>query len=175
MRRLMSAAACAAVALATPAFAEDASAEMHAVTAEGIGEALGTVSLSDGAGGLVLTVSLTGLAPGEHGFHLHEHGSCDPAANADGQMTAAQAAGGHYDPEGTGKHDGPEGAGHKGDLPVLAVAADGTAAGELTAPHLTVADARGKALMLHAGGDNYSDDPKPLGGGGARVACGIVQ
>lgn len=28
--------------------------------------------------------------------------------------------------------------------------------------------------MVHEGGDNYSDDPKPLGGGGARVACGVV-
>ena len=25
--------------------------------------------------------------------------------------------------------------------------------------------------MVHAGGDNYSDEPK-LGGGGKRVACG---
>lgn len=46
---------------------------------------------------------------------------------------------------------------------------------ELTAPRLTVVDARGKALMIHAGGDNYSDEPQPLGGGGGRVACGVVQ
>ena len=31
------------------------------------------------------------------------------------------------------------------------------------------------ALMLHAGGDNYSDQPAPLGGGGARMACGVAQ
>ena len=28
--------------------------------------------------------------------------------------------------------------------------------------------------MVHAGGDNYSDMPVPLGGGGARVACGVI-
>lgn len=28
--------------------------------------------------------------------------------------------------------------------------------------------------MVHAGGDNYADDPKPLGGGGARIACGSI-
>jgi Cu-Zn family superoxide dismutase len=28
--------------------------------------------------------------------------------------------------------------------------------------------------MLHAGGDNHSDHPAPLGGGGARIACGVI-
>jgi Cu-Zn family superoxide dismutase len=90
-------------------------------------------------------------------------------------MAAAMAAKGHYDPEDTKKHAGPEGDGHKGDLPVLEVAADGTAQVTLTAPRLKVADAQGRALMIHAGGDNYSDQPKPLGGGGARSACGVVE
>jgi Cu-Zn family superoxide dismutase len=90
-------------------------------------------------------------------------------------MAAAMAAKGHYDPDDTKKHAGPEGEGHKGDLPVLEVAADGTAQTTLTAPRLKVADAQGRALMVHAGGDNYSDEPKPLGGGGARIACGVVE
>jgi Cu-Zn family superoxide dismutase len=34
---------------------------------------------------------------------------------------------------------------------------------------------KGKALMIHAGGDNYADQPKPLGGGGDRIACGVIQ
>lgn len=29
--------------------------------------------------------------------------------------------------------------------------------------------------MVHAGGDNHSDHPAALGGGGARVSCGIIQ
>jgi Cu-Zn family superoxide dismutase len=29
--------------------------------------------------------------------------------------------------------------------------------------------------MVHVGGDNYSDKPKPLGGGGARFACGVIE
>jgi superoxide dismutase, Cu-Zn family len=28
--------------------------------------------------------------------------------------------------------------------------------------------------MIHANGDNYTDTP-PLGGGGAREACGIIK
>ena len=31
------------------------------------------------------------------------------------------------------------------------------------------------ALAIHVGGDNYSDQPAPLGGGGARIACGVVE
>ena len=29
--------------------------------------------------------------------------------------------------------------------------------------------------MVHAGGDNNSDQPEKLGGGGARVACGLIS
>ena len=34
---------------------------------------------------------------------------------------------------------------------------------------------KGRALMIHAGGDNHSDHPAPLGGGGARMACGVIK
>jgi len=37
-----------------------------------------------------------------------------------------------------------------------------------------LADLAGHSLMIHAGGDNHSDHPMPLGGGGARIACGVV-
>lgn len=161
--------------LAAPVAAEEASAEIHEVSSDGIGEAIGTARLADGDHGLQLAVEVHGLTPGEHGFHLHEHGSCEPAANAEGQMVAALGAGGHYDPDATGHHAGPEGGGHLGDLPALEADGEGRAAVELVAPRLTVADARGRALVIHAGGDTYSDDPEPLGGGGARVACGVVE
>lgn len=29
--------------------------------------------------------------------------------------------------------------------------------------------------MIHAGGDNYADQPAPLGGGGPRLACGVIE
>jgi Cu-Zn family superoxide dismutase len=174
-RWLMALGTVAVMALAAPAAAEEATAEMHAVSASGIGDQIGTIQLTDGDQGLVVETDLSDLPPGPHGFHLHSEGSCEPAPNDDGQMTAAQAAAGHYDPDDTGRHEGPEGEGHQGDLPVLEVAADGTAEVTLTAARLTVADARGRALMIHAGGDNYSDQPKPLGGGGARIACGVVD
>jgi Cu-Zn family superoxide dismutase len=175
IRLLVITGAAAGIGLAAPAAAEEATAAMRAVSAEGIGEEIGTIRLADGADGLTIETDLSDLPPGAHGFHLHTEGDCAPAHNDQGEMTAAQAAAGHYDPDSTGKHAGPEGDGHKGDLPVLEVAADGTARVSLTAPRLAVADASGRALMIHAGGDNYSDEPKPLGGGGGRIACGVVE
>ena len=71
------------------------------------------------------------------------------------------AAGGHYDPANTGKHLGPLGEGHKGDMPVLTVDASGKAGKTLVALHLTVADVKGRSIMIHAGGDNYSASRRP--------------
>ena len=91
---------------------------MNKVTADGVGESIGTVTIKESKDGVTLEPSLHGLTPGEHGFHVHEKPSCDPA-DKEGKKTAAQAAGGHYDPEATKAHKGPGGGGHKGDLPKL--------------------------------------------------------
>jgi Cu-Zn family superoxide dismutase len=143
-------------------------------TDDGIGAEIGTIKVQDTAYGALFTPSLRGLPPGLHGFHVHENGHCGPAEK-DGQMTAGMAAGGHYDPAKTGKHLGPYGDGHVGDLPPLVVEADGSATLPVLAPRLKVKDLAARSLMIHAGGDNYSDEPKPLGGGGARIACGVVK
>lgn len=146
---------------------------MFQLTPEGTGEAMGTVSISDTEHGLMLTPQLANLEPGAHGFHVHENPSCQPGMK-DGKLTPGLAAGGHYDPTGSGDHEGPYGDTHLGDLPVLVVEENGTATLPILAPRIAVADLQGHALIIHAGGDNYSDRPKPLGGGGARVACGVV-
>jgi Cu-Zn family superoxide dismutase len=108
------------------------------------------------------------------GFHIHENPSC-AALEKDGKPVAGLGAGGHYDPTHSGKHAGPAGDGHAGDLPALSVAADGTATHTVIAPKLKIADIIGRAIIIHAGSDNYSDNPQPLGGGGARIACGIIE
>lgn len=43
------------------------------------------------------------------------------------------------------------------------------------ATRLRLADLAGRALMIHAGGDNFSDQPEKNGGGGARIACGVAK
>ncbi|UPG87524.1 superoxide dismutase [Cu-Zn] SodC [Luteibacter aegosomatis] len=148
---------------------------MTMVSADGSGTSVGEITITESAGGLVFTPDLKGLPAGEHGFHLHEKASCAPGEK-DGKKGAALAAGGHYDPQHTGKHEGPEAMGHEGDLPKLTIGADGTDTTAVTAPRLkTLATVKGHSLMIHAGGDNYSDQPEALGGGGARIACGVVK
>ena len=159
---------------ALPAVAADLVVPMSLVSDQGIGKSIGTVTISEGPKGVVFTPKLTDLAPGVHGFHVHQNPDC-AAAMKDGKMTPALAAGGHYDPANVGKHEGPLGKGHLGDLPALTVGADRKATAAVTAPHLKMADVKGRSLMIHAGGDNYSDQPAPLGGGGARIACGVIK
>ena len=66
-------------------------------------------------------------------------------------------------------------AGHEGDLPVLVVDQNGSASLPVVAKRLKVKDVLGRAIMIHAGGDNFDDVPAPLGGGGGRIACGVVR
>lgn len=132
---------------------------------DGSNKPLGTVTFENGQYGLMIKTDLKELPQGIHGLHLHQNASC-----ADSGM----AAGGHYDPNQSNSHQGPYGHGHLGDLPVLAVDSAGMANTVLLAPRLKVNDLKGLTLMVHAGGDNYSNTP-PLGGGGARIACGIIK
>lgn len=171
-RWIVAALACAGMAGA--AAAADLTVTLNAVTDAGIGQPVGTVIITENRYGVVFTPVLSGLAPGVHGFHLHEVGSCEPALK-DGKPGAALAAGGHYDPAESKRHSHPWGDGHLGDLPPLYVDSDGAAIHPVLAPRLKMNDLKGRALMVHAGGDNHSDRPAPLGGGGARVACGVIR
>ncbi|MFC0711150.1 superoxide dismutase [Cu-Zn] SodC [Azorhizophilus paspali] len=160
---------------ALPVQAAPLSVVLNAVSANGIGAALGTVSIEQSEYGLVFTPNLSGLQPGIHGFHIHASGDCG-ATEKEGQKLAAGAAGGHWDPQNTNRHGEPWGDGHLGDLPALYVDADGKATQPVLAPRLKDLEAiKGRALMVHAGGDNHADNPAPLGGGGARVACGVIK
>lgn len=139
-------------------------------------QSIGNISVSKSPYGLVFTPNLKGLTVGIHGFHIHENPSCE-AKEKDGKLTAGLAAGGHYDPKKTGKHGFPwQKDAHLGDLPALYVNTDGTATYPVLAPRLkSLKQIKGRAIMIHAGGDNHADHPAPLGGGGARMACGVIE
>ncbi|KTD14303.1 superoxide dismutase [Legionella israelensis] len=126
---------------------------------------IGDIQFKDTKYGLLVTPDLSQLPPGLHGLHLHQNPSC---------ADKGQAAGGHFDPKKTNTHQGPYGKGHLGDLPVLYVNKEDKADVPTLAPRLKVKDLKGLTVMIHAGGDNYSDTPK-LGGGGDRIACGVVK
>lgn len=131
------------------------------------GEVVGRLELTDGAGGVLVEAEIEGLAPGEHGFHLHETGRCEPPF---------ESAGGHYAPSGRLHGLLSDGGPHAGDLPNLVVAegASVTAthawADGLTIDELTAED--GSALVIHAGPDDYRTDP--AGAAGDRVACAEI-
>lgn len=153
--------------LAGNVYASSITVPMNMVTKTGEGKSIGSVEIKDSRCGVTITPNLHDLSPGLHGFHIHDKPDCNDMG---------MAAGGHLDPEKSNEHNGPyQTKGHLGDLPVLIVNSDGTATLPTFAPRFTVAKIKNHALMIHVGSDNYSDTPEKLGGGGARMACGVIK
>ncbi|EKD77653.1 MAG: superoxide dismutase, Cu, Zn [uncultured bacterium] len=129
-------------------------------------KSLGTITFKDDLYGLVIQPNLHGLSAGMHGIHVHEHDRCDEGGNK---------AGGHYDPKNTQQHLGPFNTeGHLGDLPAIYVDDRGASIHPVLAPRLQERDMYGHSIIIHEGNDNYSDFPKPMGGGGNRIACAVI-
>ena len=129
-------------------------------------KSIGYVTLQDSEYGLLIVPHLHDVPTGFHGFHVHTYPTCSNNGNA---------AGGHFDPQNTGKHLGPYDDGHLGDLPVLYANRKGIIDGPVIAPRVKLHQVQGHSLMLHEGGDNYSDQPSANGGGGMRYACGVIK
>lgn len=155
------------------AWSAEVSVPVNMAEKQGAGAPLGVIRIVETPHGLAFYPALQGLPPGLHGFHIHEKPSCAPAEK-EGAAVPALAAGGHLDPLGSKRHGESWGDGHLGDLPPLYVAPDGSATSPVLGPRLKLADVRQRSLMIHAGGDNHADHPMPLGGGGSRVACGVI-
>lgn len=161
---------------AAPIVASEMEFEMFTIGTGGKEAAVGTLSISESSYGALIVPALKGVvgAHGLHGFHIHEFPDCGPGEK-DGATVPGLAAGGHYDPEGTGRHSGPYGSGHLGDLPALYIDSEGNGTTPVLAPRLKPSDFKGRSVIIHSGGDNYSDDPSPLGGGGSRMLCGVER
>ena len=152
----------------------DVTVDMHAVTKDGVSQVIGQIHIREQADGLVLEPDLNGLAPGLHGFHIHENPDCG-VERSEGELVAAGKAGGHFAGNNEDSHGAPWAQQHHtGDLPTLYFDSQQSASHPVFKPDLTLDAIRGHALIIHQGGDNYSDIPKPLGGGGERMACGVI-
>ena len=154
-------------ALTLPVVAQEGGAT--AVMMDQSGTNLGTLTLMDMDGGVHISGELSGVPNGEHGFHIHEIGTCDAA-------TKFESAGAHFEP-GDNKHgtENPEGP-HAGDLMNVTADDDGKAAVDFANTNVTLEqllDADGAALVLHADPDDYKTDPS--GNSGDRFACGVIE
>lgn len=136
------------------------------------GATVGVAKFVETTAGVHIRVVITDLEPGVHGVHIHAVARCDPPGFT--------AAGGHFNPFGK-KHGllSPEGP-HAGDLPPITVRADRTGTLEYLNALITLRegpgslyDADGSALVIHALPDDQVTDP--IGGAGARVACGLIK
>ncbi|MBI1406772.1 MAG: superoxide dismutase family protein [Caulobacter sp.] len=171
MRPLLLAAAVAAIAL--PAFAQPVS--LRVALKGPAGEDLGSAILADAPTGVLLTLDVKGLTPGWHGLHFHEKGDCSSAD--------FKSSGGHVHGAGERVHGLLNPAlNEAGDLNNIYVAADGTGHAELFSPwtaltdndaRMNLLDADGSALVIHEKPDDYLT--QPIGGAGARVACGVIS
>lgn len=137
------------------------------------GEMVGALALAQEPDGVRVTVDVSNLPPGFHGFHIHAVGKCEAPFTS---------AGGHFNPGGQ-TH-----ASHAGDLPNLLVNADGRASMVVKTARFKLADlfdADGSALIIHADPDNHANIParyRPdadastlaTGDAGGRIACGII-
>ena len=128
----------------------------------------GTVTFAQRMSRVVVTAEVRGLAPGEHGFHMHEKGDC---TSGDGMST-----GGHWNPDST-PHGPQGGAHHAGDMPSLVADANGNAKASFSLEGVTVAagpkSVVGRGLIVHKDPDDYKT--QPTGNAGARVACAVIQ
>lgn len=147
---------------------------MHNLYENGVGEKIGYVFMFDTEDGLAIESSgLRIPRDGYHGMHIHEFGDLTPSTKPSGEKVRGGNAGQHYDPDNSGYHDGPYGFGHRGDLPKILVR-NGEWNGVVVAPRLSLAEVKDRALIIHSGGDNYSDSPKPNGGGMSRIIGGVI-
>jgi Cu-Zn family superoxide dismutase len=160
------------LATTAPAMARGGPERATATIEDATGQTIGSARLTEHRdGGTRVRVHVKGLAPGEHGIHIHAVGACDGPAFT--------TAGPHFNPDGR-QHglDNPLGA-HAGDLPDLVVNEAGvgrlravTDAVTISSGPRSLLDGDGSAIVVHAAPDDDVTDP--TGNSGARVACGVI-
>jgi len=129
----------------------------------------GTVDFVQKGDKVAVTAKVSGLAPGSHGFHLHDKGDC---SSGDGM-----SAGGHFNPQGKPHAHPSTPERHAGDMPMLVADASGNATLTVDLDVITVGsganDVVGRAVVVHKDPDDFTT--QPTGNSGARVACGVIR
>jgi len=130
---------------------------------------------AEGVKDVTILLSARNLPEGKHAVHIHEVGACTPCA----------AAGSHLDlgPFGNNLPVTANHPYHSGDLINVRIGSSGsgsmthvTSRIALSDGNLSVFDADGSSIVIHALPDTYCPDPSdPNCAGGGRAACGIIQ
>jgi len=128
----------------------------------------GTITFTEVADGVQVQAEITGLTPGNHGFHAHEFGDCSAAD--------ASSAGAHFNPTHE-PHGGPDAAErHVGDMGNVQADASGKAKLEYVDHQISLTNDQrsviGRSVIVHAKADDLKS--QPAGDSGARVACGVI-
>ncbi|HRN78270.1 MAG TPA: superoxide dismutase family protein [Candidatus Dependentiae bacterium] len=129
--------------------------------------ASGLVTFVQNKQGVLITANISGLTPGEHGFHIHEFGDC--------ACDDAVCAGDHFNPTGQ-RHGNPaDQKRHMGDLGNITADEHGNAIYSYTDQHITLNGPHsiiGRTVIVHAQKDDYIS--QPTGNAGARLGCGVI-
>ncbi|XP_058458846.1 uncharacterized protein LOC131435207 [Malaya genurostris] len=119
-----------------------------------------------------IEVTVFGLTPGKHGFHIHEKGDL-----SDG----CASTGGHYNPDKV-THGAPnDQVRHVGDLGNIVADETGLAKTSFSDTVVSLYGSRsvlGRAIVVHAGVDDFGKTNHPdslkTGNAGGRVVCGVI-
>jgi len=120
----------------------------------------------------IITGQLKGLAPGNHGFHIHQFGD---------YTNGCMSAGGHFNPAGK-SHGGPsDEERHAGDLGNIIAGDDGVANVEIKdcqVPLIGENSVIGRSLVVHEKEDDLgkgnNEESLKTGNAGPRLACGVI-
>lgn len=127
----------------------------------------GTVQFARTADGVHVTGRITGLTPGQHGFHVHEFGDVS-------DTRAGKSAGGHFAPRRLPHGRRTAEKRHVGDLGNINADDQGVATIDFTDSTIALSGAHmilGRALVVHAQVDKFT---QPSGEAGERVAFGVI-
>ena len=139
----------------------------HAALKTADGSDAGTVTAFRGPRGLLFRVEGQGWPAGWHGVHLHAVGKCEGPG-----FTSAGAHVNHADhamPHGLLNSAGPD----LGDLQNVFAHSDGSAQAEVYLGTTEVTSTEGLSFLVHANADDHVS--QPIGGAGARIACGVFE
>jgi superoxide dismutase, Cu-Zn family len=125
-----------------PIIAVDAADTAKAMLKDTKGQDVGSVSFLQTSAGVLLQLSLNGVPAGEHAFHIHAVGKCEPPG--------FDSAGGHFNRANT-HHGMMSGPGHAGDMPNLHVAVSGALDLEVLNASITL-DKDKPNSIFHPGG-----------------------